>query len=73
MSIGEGVAWVRDYRQLISRYYTLVIRWWDKIPVIGPAYKQVVPSRQFRYFGSIVAIVMGVLLCIAGIGSLIVA
>lgn len=71
--IAGGVAWAHDYRHLLSRYYALVIRWWDKIAVIGQAYKQVVPFGQIRYLGSIVALGMGLLFCVLGIGSLIVA
>jgi hypothetical protein len=71
--ITGGLVWARGYRQLVSRYYAQVIRVWDKIPGVGTVYKKIVPFSQFRYLGSIVAIVIGLLLCIVGIGSLIVA
>ena len=71
--IAGGIAWGLDYRQMMTSDYERMIRWWEKIPGIGPTYKKIVPFGQHRYLGMIVLIVMGSLFCAAGIGSLIVA
>jgi len=71
--VAGGVAWGLDYRRMMSSDYESVVQWWDKIPGFGAVYKKIVPFGQYRYFGMIGFIVMGLLLCIAGIGCLIVA
>jgi len=71
--VAIGVAWGLDYRQMTSNNYESVVRQWERIPGIGPTYKKIVPFGQYRYLFMIVLIVMGLLLCTAGIGSLIVA
>ena len=71
--IAGGVAWGLDYRQMTSNNYESVVRQWERIPGIGPTYKKIVPFGQYRYLFMIVLMVMGLLFCAAGIGSLIVA
>ncbi len=71
--VAIGVAWGLDYQHMTTSDYQSVVRWWEKTPGIGPAYKKIVPFGQYRFFGMIVFIVMGLLFCVAGIGSLIVA
>jgi hypothetical protein len=64
-----GLALGRDYKGLGQRFYGRVVKEWDRVPVAGRLYRRALPFGRFKISGCIAALVMGLILCLVGVGS----